>query len=93
MVVELDRTLPCRDGIPFHRGIGTCVGQTSWTQGTHEGTYGPGRHTRPSAVTAHNGHGGTRAGWYGRSGGGLLSALLLMMLVPRAWEVWLVGAR
>jgi len=81
MVVELDRTPPVSHGIPLHRGIRCVRRQTSWTQVTlrrhllaQDGTRGP----APSAVTAHNGHGGTRAGWYAVLVGSLLSTLLLM---------------
>ncbi len=71
--------LPCRDGIPFHRGIRYVCRPDQLDAGhTTKALTGPGRHTRPSAVTAHNGHGGTRAGWYAALVGGLLSALLLM---------------
>ena len=81
MVVELDRTPPVSRWHPFPPRHPVRVSATSWTQATprrhllaQDGTRGP----APSAVTAHNGHGGTRAGWYAALVGGLLSALLLM---------------
>jgi len=73
--------LPCRDGILFHRGIRYVCRQTNWTQATprrhllaQDGTRGP----APGAMTTHNGHGSTRAGWYAALVGSLLSARLLM---------------
>jgi len=59
----------------FHRGIRYVCRPDQLDAGTPpKALTGPDGTRGPAPVTAHNGHGGTRAGWYAALVGGLLSA-------------------